>query len=157
MRRELKWSVKEGKEIGHVKWYPSHWSTFFFLFFHHTLTICNKSHHSWVVITKVPAEEILFHFWLLSAALILHYFPMGFMSLSFFHTPFFFSGIHIEGLMPSNQLHFFWGKKKSQSKPMVYFIDKSIPPYFLQNLWNISAQRGSVCQLMKCQSSIMEK
>ena len=31
----------------------------------------------------------------------------------FFHTPFFFSSICVEGLMPSNQLHFFWEKKKS--------------------------------------------
>lgn len=54
-------------------------------------------------------------------------------------------------------INFTSGEKKSQSKPMVYFIDKSIPPYFLQNLWNISAQCSSVCQLLKCQSSIMEK
>lgn len=107
---------------------------FFFLFSYRTFTICRKSHHSWAVITEVLREEILFQFWLLSAARIRHYFPRGFMSVVFFHTPFFFSGVCIEGLMPSNQLHFFWGEKKFQSKPMVYFIDKSTPPYFLQNL-----------------------
>lgn len=150
--------VKKGKKIGHVKWYPSQGSIFLF-FSHSTFAICNKSHHSWVVITEVLTEEILFHFWLLSAALILRYFPTGFMSFSFFHIPFFFGSIYVEELMPTNQFHFFWKKNKikSQSKLMVYFIDKSIPPYFLQNLWNISAQCDSVCQLMKCQSFIMEK
>lgn len=146
--------MKKGKEIRHVKRYPSQSSIFFFP--HSTLAICNKSHHSWVVITEVLTEEILFQFWLLSAALILRYFPMDFVSFSFFHTPFFFGSICDEGLMPNNQLHFFWRKKKSQFELMVYFIDKSIPPYSLQNLRSISAQCGRICQLMKCQSSIME-
>lgn len=110
--------MKKGKEIGHVKWYPSHWSIF--LFFHCTLTICSKSHHSWVVITEVLTEEILFHFWLLSAALILHYFPRGFMSFNFFHTPFFFSSICIEGLVPSNQLHFWEEKIPAQTNGLFY-------------------------------------
>lgn len=37
--------------------------------------------------------------------------------LGFFHTPFFFffSSIYDEGLMPSNQLYFFWKKKKNLS------------------------------------------
>lgn len=102
--------MKERKEIGHVKWYPLQHSIFLF-FSHSTLAICSKSHHSWVVITEVFTEEILFHFWLLSAALILRYFPTGFMSFSFFHIPFFFSIICVEGLVPSNQLRFFWKQK----------------------------------------------
>lgn len=147
--------MKKGKEIGHVKRYPSQSSIF--LFSHSTLAICNKSHHSRVVITEVLTEEILFHFWLLSAALILRYFPMDFMSFSFFFTLLFSSVVSVmkDWCQVINFASF--GKKKSQSELMVYFIDKSIPPYSVQNLRSISAQCGRICQLLKCQSSIMEK
>lgn len=155
MKKRTQVICEEREGDRHVKRYPSQ-CRFFLFFSHSTLAICSKSHHSWVVITEVLTEEILFHFWLLSAALILCYFPTGFMSFGSFHTPFFVSSICDEGLMPSNQLYFFW-KKKSQSELMVYFIDKSIPPYSQQNPQNISAQCGRICQLMKCQSSIMEK
>lgn len=127
--------VKKGKKIGHVKWYPSQGSIFLF-FSHSTLAICNKSHHSWVVITEVLTEEILFHFWLLSAALILRYFPMGFMSFRFFFTLLFSSVVSMyrDRCQLINFTSFGKNKIKSQSKLMVYFIDKSSSPYFLQNL-----------------------
>lgn len=59
-----------------------------------------------------------------------------------------------KGGMPSNQLHFFW--KKNPVWLTVHFIDKSISPCFVLNLWNISAMCCGICQLMRCQKSIME-
>jgi hypothetical protein len=85
------------------------------------------------------------------------YFIISPQASAFFSFSVFFSSVVsvMKGLMPSNQLHFF--SKKSPSELMVYFIDKSISAYFVLNLQNISALCGSICQLMKCQNSIMEK
>lgn len=147
---------EEGKEIGHVKRYPSQGSIFFYSptallpfaisLIIHGLLLLRSSQKKYYSISGCSLQHLYF---VIS--------PWTSCPSVFFHTPFFFSSICDEGLMPSNQLHFFWKKEKNLSKLMLYFIDKSIPPYSVQNLRSISAQCGRICQLMKCQSSIMEK
>lgn len=46
--------------------------------------------------------------------------PQASCPLVFFHTPFFFGSICVEGLMPSNQLHFFWKKIPGQTYGLFY-------------------------------------
>lgn len=150
---ELKWSVKEAKEVGLVK---------------QSLLQCNMLYSAATAPLQFAIRPSLMscYYWgphrrniipFIAGSLqhLLHYFPVGLSVLQF--SPSVLCSTVVSVKKDGRQVINFTSFEKEFSLSDGSFCRKKrVSPCFVLNLWNISAMCCGICQLMRCQQSRME-